>query len=79
MVKFRCLLPLMSNRASLVAQRVKNRHALHETQVRSLDWEDPLEKSMATHFGILAWRIPIDKGAWQASAHGGCKELDKTE
>ena len=58
---------------------VKNLPAVWETWVQSLDWEDPLEKSMATHFGILAWRIPMDKGAWQASAHGGYKELDKTE
>ena len=45
-------------RASLVAQMVKNPPALWETQVRSLDWEDPLEKGMATHSSILAWRIP---------------------
>ena len=46
--------------ASLVAQTVKNPPAvcLQETQVRSLSWEDPLEKGMATHSSILAWRIP---------------------
>ena len=43
--------------ASLVAQMVKNLPAMQETQVRSLGWEDPLEKEMATHFNILAWRI----------------------
>ena len=43
---------------SLVAQLVKNLPALRETQVRSLGWEDPLEKGMATHSSILAWRIP---------------------
>ena len=32
-----------------------------------LGWEDPLEEGMATHSGILAWRIPIDRGAWQAT------------
>ena len=37
---------------------VKNLAALHETRVRSLDWEDPLEKGMVTHSSILAWRIP---------------------
>ena len=42
----------------LVAQTVKNLHAVQETQVRFLDWEDPLEKGMATHSSILAWRIP---------------------
>ena len=44
--------------ASLVAQTVKNLSAMQETQVRSLGREDPLEKGMATHFSILAWRIP---------------------
>ena len=58
------LLPgdLMSNVfyswASLVAQLVKNPPAVLETWVRSLGWEDPLEKGTATHAGILAWRIP---------------------
>ena len=44
--------------ASLVAQSVKNLPAMAETRVRFLDWEDPLEKEMATHSSILAWRIP---------------------
>ena len=44
--------------ASLVAQMVNNLLAMQETQVRCLGWEDPLEKEMATHSGILAWRIP---------------------
>ena len=44
--------------ASLVAQLVKNPPAVLETWVRSLGWEDPLEKGKATHFSILAWRIP---------------------
>ena len=38
--------------------RVKHLPAMQETQVRSLGWEDPLEKEMATHSGILAWKIP---------------------
>ena len=46
------------NWASLVAQTVKNPPAMQETWVRSLDWEDPLEKRMATYSDILAWRIP---------------------
>ena len=54
--------------ASLVAQLVKNLPAMRETQVRSLGWEDPLEKGKATHSRILAWRIP-----W------GRKESDTTE
>ena len=42
---------------SLVAQRIKHLPAMQETRVRSLGWEDPLEKEMATHSSILAWRI----------------------
>ena len=45
-------------RASLVAQTVKNLLAMQETWVQSLGWEDPLQKGMATHFSILAWRTP---------------------
>ena len=57
--------------ASLVAQMVKrNPPAMQETWVRSLDWEDPLEKDIATHSNFLAWRIPMDRGAWQATVHG---------
>ena len=44
--------------ASLVAQKVKNLSAKKDTQVQSLVWEDSLEKGMATHSIILAWRIP---------------------
>ena len=44
--------------ASLVAQLVKNQPATQEIWVRSLSWEDPLEKGKATHFSILAWIIP---------------------
>ena len=49
---------LFFSRASLVAQLVKNPPAIQETLVRSLGWEDPLEKGKATHSTILAWRIP---------------------
>ena len=41
--------------------------AVQETRVRSLGWEDPLEKGTATHSCILAWRIPMDRGAWGAA------------
>ena len=44
--------------ASLVAQVVKHLPIMQETWLRSLGWEDPLEKEMATHFSTLAWRIP---------------------
>ena len=47
--------------ASLVAQMVKNLPAMQETQVSSLGWEDPLEKGMATHSSILAWRTPLSE------------------
>ena len=50
--------PLQYSWASLVAQPVKNPPAVWETWVRSLGWEDPLEKGTATHSSILAWRIP---------------------
>ena len=50
--------PLQYSWASLVAQLVKNLPATQETCVRSLGWEDPLEKEKATHSSILAWRIP---------------------
>ena len=48
---------LEASRASLVAQMVKNPSAVQETQVRYLGWKDPLEKWMATHSRILAWKI----------------------
>ena len=51
-------LKLQRARASLVAQMVKNPPAMQETWLRSLGWGDPLEKRMATHASILAWRIP---------------------
>jgi len=56
-----------------MAQTVKNLHAMQETWVQSLGWEDPLEEGMATHSSILAWRIPMDRGAWWATVHGVAK------
>ena len=41
-----------------------------ETWIRSLGWEDTLKEGMGTHCRILAWRIPKDRGAWQATVHG---------
>ena len=52
---------------------VKNPLAMWDTWVQSLAWEDPLEEGMATHSSILAWRILMDRGAWQAMAHGVVK------
>ena len=48
----------MSYLAPLVAQMVKNLSAMQETQVQSLGWDDSLVRGMATHSGILAWKIP---------------------
>jgi len=59
--------------ASLVAQIVNNPPVMLEMGVRSLGWEDPPEDGMATHSSILAWRISMDKGAWQAAVHGVTK------
>ena len=44
-----------------------------ETWVLSLGWEDPLDKEMATHSCILAWKNPMDRGAWWATVHGANK------
>ena len=60
-------------RASFMAQTVKNLPAIQENRVWSLGWEDPLKEGMATHSSILAWRIPMDRGAWQAIVHGVAK------
>ena len=56
-----------------MAQTVKNPPAMQETWVRSLGREDPLEEGMATHSSILAWRIPMDRGASQATILGVAK------
>ena len=61
-----------------MAQVLKRLPAMQETQVRSLGWEDPLEKEMATHSSVLAWRIPgtvslVGCRLW------GCTESDTTE
>ena len=58
--------------------KVKNLPAIWETWVQSLGWEDPLEKGMATHSNSLAWRIPMDGEAWQATVHG-VAESGRTE
>ena len=57
---------------------VKTLPAVQETRVLSLGWEDPLEKGVATHSSILAWRIPMDRGGWWATIHG-FTESDMTE
>ena len=61
--------PLQYSWAPLVAQMGNNSPAMRETWVQSLGWEDPLEEGMAIHSSILAWRIPMDRGAWWALVH----------
>ena len=58
---------------SLVAQTVKDTPAMQETWVQSLGWEDSQEEGMATHSSILAWKIPMDRGAWRAIVPGIAK------
>ena len=62
-----------------MTQTVKNLPAMWETWVQSLGGEDPLQEGMTTHSSILAWRIPMDRGAWWVTVHGGHKKLDITE
>ena len=57
-VLFCIIMGLYIDWASLIAQSVKNLPAMQKTWVQFLGWEDPLEKEMATHSSILAWRIP---------------------
>ena len=63
--------------ASLVAQLVKNLPAMQETWVQFLGWEDPLEKEMATHSSILAWRIPWTEESSRLQSMGS-QESDTT-
>ena len=63
---------------SLVAQTVTNPPAMQQTQVRPLGWEDPLEKEMATHSSILAWRIPWTEEPGELQFMG-LKESDMTD
>ena len=67
----------METRVSLTAQLGKNLPAIQETRVRFLGWEDALEKEMATHSSVLAWRI-----SWTEEPGGlqsmGLQELDTT-
>ena len=65
--------------ASLLAQMIKNPPAMQETQVRSLGWEDPLEKGMATHSRILTWRSPWTEEPGGLYSPWDRKELDTAE
>ena len=56
--------------ASSVALMVKNLSAMWETWVQSLGWEESLEEGMASHSSVLAWRNPMDRGAWKITILG---------
>ena len=62
-----------------MAQIVKNFPVMLETRVQSLGWDNPLEKEMATHSGILAWRIPWTEEPGRLYGPWGHEELDTTE
>ena len=64
--------------STLVTQMVKNLPAMQETRVQTLGWKDPLEKGMATHFSILAWKIPWTEEPGRLHFMG-VAELDMTE
>ena len=69
---------IFNNSHHVLAQSVKNLPAMQETWVRSLSWEDPLEKEMAAHSSILAWRIPGQRSLAGYSPRGHT-ESDTTE
>ena len=58
---------------------VKNPCAVQERQVQSLGWKDAVEKEVATHSSILAWRIPMDRETWQVIVHRVVEESDMTD
>ena len=62
--------------AFLVAQMIKNSPTMWETWIQSVGWEDPLEEGVATQHSVLAWRIPMNRGAWRVH---GVTELHRTE
>ena len=72
-VTLTCISLMTNDNASLAARMVKKLPAVWETWVRSLGWEDPLGKEMATRSNILAWKNPMDRGAWWATFHGVAK------
>ena len=71
--------PYAAYRASLIAQSVKNLPAMQETLIQFLGQEDPLEKEMATHSSILAWRIPWTEGCLADHIPRGLQSMDSQE
>ena len=69
----------LKQRTSLVAETVKRLSTMWETRVQALGWEDPLQKGMAIHSSILAWRIPWTEEPGRLYSPWGHKELDMTE
>ena len=65
--------PVKYSWASLVVHMVKNLPSMRDTWVQSLGWEDPLEEGIVTQSSFIAWRIPMDRGAWWATVHGVAK------
>ena len=65
--------------SSLVAQSVKNLPAMQETWIPFLGWEDPLEKEMATHSSILAWRIPWSEEPGRTEEPGRLQSMGSRE
>ena len=63
------LVPLPFESGFLVAQTVRNLHAILETWVLPLGQEDPLEKGMTTHSSIPAWKIPEEEEGWRPTVH----------
>ena len=59
-----------------MAQLVKNLPAMQETWAQSLGWEDPLERVTAIHSSVLAWEIPMDRGAWWTIVGGVAKRVE---
>ena len=70
---------MKSDANNLAAQLIKNPPAVPETWVRSLGWEDPLEKEMATYSSILASEIPTNRGARQSTVREVVREQDRAE
>ena len=64
------------SRQARLSKKIKNLPAIQETQVQSLCWEDPLQKEMATHAGILAWEIPWLEEPGRLQSMGFAKESD---
>ena len=78
-IRIREIIKGVRTQASLVAQSVKNLPAMQETWVRFLGREDPLEKEMATHFSILAWRIPWTEAPGRLQSMGSQSQIQLSD